>query len=115
MQCQKLMKCMHEEVDTHLLLLAYHTAESGYKSVLLIAEDTDVLIISLALGRNIGCQMHVRCETRNRSRLISINKLAASLGHDVCNALIGLHAVKRCYSVNAFGGQGKPKGLKLLQ
>lgn len=109
------LKCSHEEADTRLLLHAHHAAESGYKSVLLIAEDTDVMILCLAFSRNIDCQMHMRCGTKNRSRLISINKIAASLGHDVCKALVGLHAFTGCDSVSAFAGQGKLKGLKLIQ
>ena len=42
------MECTHEEADISLLLHVHHAAESGYKSVPLVAEDTDVMILCLA-------------------------------------------------------------------
>lgn len=109
------LKCTHEEADTRLLLHAYHAAESGYKSVTLFVEDTDVMILCLAFSGEVGCDMHMRCGTKKRPRLIGISKLAASLGHAVCTALVGLHAYTGCDSVSSFSGQGKIKGLKLMQ
>ena len=109
------LQSMHEEADTRLLLHANHAAESGYKSVILVVEDTDVMILCLAFSGNINCQMHMRCGTKNRSRLISINKLTSNLGNDICKALLGFHAFSGCDSVSAFAGQGKIKGLKLIQ
>ena len=43
-----------------------------------------------------------------------IRKVAASLGIDVCRALIGMHSFTGCDTVSAFAGKGKTSALKLL-
>ena len=51
--------------------------------------------------------MFVKCGTQNRVHYIDIGKLGASLGADVCEVLLGMHALTGCDSVSAFGGRGK--------
>ena len=36
------LQCYHEEVDTSLLLLAAHAADSGYRIVIIRSPNTDV-------------------------------------------------------------------------
>lgn len=36
------LQCYHEEVDTSLLLLAAHAADSGYCTVIIRSPNTDV-------------------------------------------------------------------------
>ena len=45
---------------------------------------------------------------------MDITKVAATVGIDVCRALIGVHAYTGCDTVSAFTGKGKAKALKLL-
>ena len=45
---------------------------------------------------------------------MDIKKVTATLGTDVCKALIGMHAYTGCDTVSAFAGKGKAKALKLL-
>ena len=56
----------------------------------------------------------VKCGTQNCVHYIDIGKLGASLGADVCEALLGMHAFTGCDSVSAFGGRGKLNGLKIM-
>ena len=53
--------------------------------------------------------------TQNRSRYIDICKLARSLGEDVCQVLVGLHAFTGCDTISAFAGHWKLGALKLLE
>ena len=47
------LQSTQEEADTRLLLHALHAANSGSKAVIIIAEDTDVMILSLAFNKEI--------------------------------------------------------------
>lgn len=58
--------------------------------------------------------MFQKCGTKTRRRVVDIRKVAATVGIDVCRALIGMHAYTGCDTVSAFAGKGKAKALKLL-
>ncbi|MES9881053.1 MAG: hypothetical protein ABW185_09250 [Sedimenticola sp.] len=109
------LKSTHEEADTRLLLHAKHAADAGYSSVTIVADDTDIMVLALAFVNIINCKIYMRCGSKTRTRLIIIDKMAAALGHGVCDSLLGLHVFTGCDTVSAFSGQGKLKGLKLLQ
>ena len=59
-----------------------------------------------------GIQM---CGTKNRIRFLDINKLSHTLGGDVCDALIGMHAFTGCDTVSAFAGRGKMTTCKKMK
>ena len=103
-----------EEADARLLLHVNHAANSGYTSVTVIADDTDVMILCLAFVHQIYCDIYIGCGNKNRTKLLSINKIASTLGKEVCESLLGYHAYTGCDTVSAFSGQGKLKGLKLV-
>ena len=44
---------------------------------------------------------------KTRTRLIDVSNVAASVGPEVCIALLGLHAFTCCDTVSAFAGKGK--------
>ena len=108
------LESSHEEADTRLLLHALHAAESGYKSVIITADDTDVLVLCLGLSNNIPCPIYQKCGTKNRIRYLDITKLRHALGGDTCEALIGMHAFTGCDTVSAFAGRGKLTTLKKM-
>ncbi|XP_078579479.1 uncharacterized protein LOC144863800 [Branchiostoma floridae x Branchiostoma japonicum] len=86
------LQCSQEEADTRLLLHALHAAETASEAVVITAEDTDIMVISLAFAKRIPCKVYQKCGTKNRTRFIDIDKLADTLGEEVCKALVGLHA-----------------------
>lgn len=108
------LQCQQEEADGRLLLHAAHAAREGYQSVVICSEDTDVFVMSLAFCDKIESQLFQKCGTKTRTRLIDIKKVAATVGIEVCRALIGLHAYTGCDTVSAFAGKGKASALKLL-
>ena len=103
-----------EEADTRLLLHAVHATSMGTKAIIIGSEDTDVMVLCLALQKQILCSMFQKRGTQNRARYVSINNLANSLGDGVCNSLIGLYAFTGCDAVSSFSGQGNVTALKLL-
>jgi hypothetical protein len=113
--CDEVMclQSTQEEADTRLLLHA-HQAAPNFESAIIVADDTDVLILGLAFSKDIDCNVYMKSGTQTRTRFIDVTKLAHVLGESVCNALIGLHAFTGCDSVSAFAGKGKVSGLKML-
>ena len=108
-----LLQCNHlqEEADGHLLLHAAHAAREGYKAVVICSEDTDAFILGLTFQDKIFTHWFQRCGTKTQKRLVAIKKVAATLGTDLCKALIGMHAYTGCDPVSAFTGKGKAKAL----
>ena len=107
------LKSTQEEADTRMVLHASHAAKN-YDSVTIAADDTDVLIVSMALQSQINCNLFIRCGTKNNTRLLDVSRLCKSVGQRICAALPGMHAFTGCDTVSAFSGQGKLKAFKLL-
>ena len=82
--------------------------------MVICSEDTDVFIMSLAFHSKIGASLFQKCGTKARRRVVDITKVAATVGIDVCRALVGVHAYTGCDTFSAFAGKGKAKALKLM-
>lgn len=109
------LKSSQEEADTRLFLHALHAAESGYKSVIITAEDTDVMVLCLGMCHKISSHLFQKCGTKNRTRFLDITTLRSTLGGSVCDSLIGMHAFTGCDTVSAFAGRGKMTTLKQVK
>ena len=59
---------------------------------MICSEDTDVFIMSLAFHDKIRATLFQKCGTKARRRVIDITKVAATVGIDVCRALVSVHA-----------------------
>lgn len=103
-----------EEADTRIWLHVAHAANSGHETIVIIAEDTDVLIIALSLLSKIrkGIKLYQKCGTKNRTRYLDLVNIHKGMGIETCHALIGMHAFTGCDTVSAFAGKGKIKVLK---
>lgn len=108
------LETSQEEADGRLLLHAKH-ASADFESIVIHAEDTDVLLLCLAHNRNINSNLFIKCGTKTRVRYIDVNKVAAAVGQSICDALLGMHAFTGCDTVSSFGGRGKLSPLKLLR
>lgn len=98
-----------------MLLHALHAAESGYKAAIIIADHTDVLVLSLGFSKDIPCCVYQKCGTQNRKRFLDITKLCQSLCKSVAGALIGMHAFTGCDPLSASAGRGKMGTFKQLK
>ena len=105
------MSSQHEEAYGRLLLHATHTSREGFEAVVICADDTDVFILCLAFKDNIHASLFQKCGTR----LIDISNMAASVGPDVCKALLGLHAFTGCDTASIFAGKGKIHALTIFK
>jgi hypothetical protein len=114
--CQEMqeLRSTHEEADGRLLLHADHAAKEGYKAVLIFSVDTDVFILCLAFQKRINASLFQKCGSKNRTKLLDIEKIAAHIGQEVCDALIRLHAFTGCDTVSTFAGKGKVTALKKI-
>jgi hypothetical protein len=97
-----------------MLFHAQHAASHGADAVVISSEDTDVYILCLAFSFQIAAPLFLQTSMRNRSTITNITLTAASLGSDVCRALVGMHAYTGCDSVSALAGKGKIQALKLV-
>ena len=109
------LKSDEEEADGRLLLHAAHAINSNISSIVVVSEDTDVFLLMLAHATKMDGCLYQKLGTRNRSWYIDITKVATSLGHNSCSALIGLHAFTGCDTVSAFAGRGKARPLAIMQ
>jgi len=68
------------------------TCKVSYDAVVASSEDTDVFVLLLVFSSSIDARFFQKCGTQTRTRLIDISKLVATIGEDVCQALVGLHS-----------------------
>ena len=109
-----ILSCRHEEADTRLIFHANHAAISGHKNVVIVADDTDVMIIGVAHASEISGTVFQKRGNQNRTRLINLTQLANVLGPEA-TALLGIYAFTGCDSVSSFAGKGKLPALKLMR
>ena len=107
------LKCMHEEADTLLIFHAAHASQEGYQNVVLVSEDTDVMIIALPLAKQIN--MLQKRGNQNLTRLVNLTKIAEVLLVHECEALVGLYAFTGCDTISSFAGKGKLLALRLMR
>jgi len=57
----------------------HRASESGYRSIVITSEDTDVMILRLSFSK-MSCPLYQKCGTQSRTQHIDIGKLTSSLG-----------------------------------
>ena len=73
-----LRSCNHEEFDTRVLSHAAYAVSHGYKRILTIANDTNIIVLGISLFSYIGAdKLWVSLGVGNKLRNISI--------HDICS------------------------------
>ena len=81
-QQQTLLKpCYHEEADYHMMLHSTDTLKGKYKKAMIIATDTDVLVLAIATASVLpdGCQRWLAFGHGCNFRYISAHDIAAHL------------------------------------
>ena len=92
-----------------------HASENGFKTVIVVSEDTDVFILCAAFAKKINASIFQKKGTKNRVQYININRVVETLGDSLAQTLIGFHAFTGCDSVIAFAGRGKSSHFKQLK
>ena len=82
--------------------------------LLIVSDDIDMFLLSLAFQGDIPISICIKTGTRVRVQYVNTSLVAASLGAEVCKAIVGLHAYTSCDTTSAFAGRGKVNALKLV-
>ena len=90
-----------------MLLHSLHAARSRFASVVIVSEDTDVLVLLLAFKRFIPSSVFIKCGSQTRVKYIEVSRIVESVAATVCRSLLGFHAFSGCDTVSAFAGRGK--------
>ncbi len=100
--------CNHEEFDTRVLLHAANAASLGYKNVLIIANDTDVVVLAISFFTEIGAEkLWVSFGMGKKLRYISIHDICSTMSPAKARALPAFHALTGCDNTSFFSGTGK--------
>lgn len=108
---QGLMPCNHEEADTRMFVHARHAVVEGIKSVMIKANDTDVLVIGISVLsslQNLGLEnLWIDFGQGKNQRWIPVHDINSALGSEKAAGLPFFHAFTGCDVVSAFRGKGK--------
>jgi len=68
------LESSHEEADTRLLLHAKHAADSGYRNIIVVSEDTDVFVLLLSFAKDISAALYQKRGTKTRTQFTNISR-----------------------------------------
>ena len=109
------LSCNHEEADTRLFIHCKHASEH-YENIVIASEDTDVLVIGVAMAHLFKENTLVQMARASGHILYhNISAISKELGFTLSQSLIGYHALSGNDPVSAFLGKGKASGFKLLK
>ena len=94
---------------------AEHGSKNSYRSVIIVSEDTDVLVLCLAYQSRIPSSLYQKCGSQMHARFVDIATIRQSVGEELCNALPGIHSFTGCDTVSAFAGCGKVRAVTLAK
>ena len=89
---------------------AVHAAGSKFASVVIVSEDTDVLVLLLTFKSFVPSSTFIKCGSQTRVKYIEVSRVVESIGASVCRSLLGFHAFSGCDRASAFAGHGKVAG-----
>ena len=93
----QLQPCKHEEADSRMLLHAWNAYQQGYRSIVIHAMDTDVVVIAITVSSLMGsCEVWLAFGHGNKFRHIAAHTIANHIGHEHAWGLLFLHTVSGC-------------------
>lgn len=102
------------DADTHIVNTAFTFSNENKKGVI-VGEDTDLLVIMIAVARsNDECFMLMPATKFKPQKVFNSKLLQEALG-DVKNHIAFLHAVTGCDTTSSLFNKGKKQAFKLLQ
>ena len=108
---KELSPCNHEEADTRLFLHVKDALKKGFRTVMVKANDTDLLVIAVATFSQlqaIGLQeMWLAFGQGQNMKWIAVHELKTTLGPEKSSGILFFHAFTGCDTVSAFRGKGK--------
>ena len=110
------LSCSHEEADTRLLFHVKHLFDKGFRTFMIQATDTDVVVISVAMCSILpDCEIWVVFGHGKRLRYMPCHTFNSILGTNAPWDLLFFHAFTGCDTVSSFYGIGKKTAWNLLK
>ena len=90
-----LRPCNHEEFDTRVMLHAEKTISHGYKRILIMANDTDTIVLGISFFSEFGAdKLWVSFGIGKKLRNISNHDVCSTMSAAKTKALPALHVLK---------------------
>lgn len=106
-----LAPCSHEEADTRVFVHARDATLEGSKSIIIKANDTDVVVIAvstLPFLQELGLEsMWVAFGQGANARWIPVHEIVVAIGPERVSGILFFHAFTGCDVVSGFRGKGK--------
>ena len=80
---------------------------SKFVAVIIVSEDTDVLVLCLNFKSFIPSSMFIKCSSQTRVKYLDVSRIVERIGASTCKSLPGFHAFTGCDTVSAFQRRGK--------
>lgn len=106
---------LHAANDADVLIVKTAVTQAKTVPIVLVGDDTDLLILLLHYAEANACDLVFRPEPRQRDKTRKtwdIKKAKTSLGSDVCSLILFIHAVLGCDTTSRVHGLGKGIPLK---
>ena len=103
--------CSHEQADTRIFVHARHAAIEGYKSLMIEADDMDIVVIAISFMPSFAAtgleKMWVAFGKGQHRRWIAIHELVSAIGPEKTSGVFFFRALTGCDVVSSFNGKGK--------
>ncbi len=100
--------CNHEEFDTRVILHAANASSQGHKRILVIANDTDVIVLGISFFSMISAEkLWVTFGMGKSFRYISVHEVCRTMSPEKAQALPAFHALTGSDNTSFFSGTGK--------
>ena len=100
-----LRPCNHGEFDTKVMLHAANAVSHGYKGILIIANDTDIIVLGISFFSDIGAgKLWVSFGIGNKLRNISIHDICSTMSSAKAKALPAFNALTESDKTSFFSG-----------
>ena len=105
----------HAEDDADLLIAQTAVQSAATKSTVLVADDTDLVILLCYCADPDGFGLFMQCSTRGtmkENRIWDIKVIQSELGADICNHILFIHAILGWDTTSRLYGFGTGLSLK---
>ena len=101
------LECNHEEADTRLIFHALQAVNSGYERLLVVCQDTDVLLLLLHFLGPKPVETWMVSGTVHQRKCYPIHEISGKLSQPVIDNILGFHALTGCDTTSSITGYGK--------
>ena len=105
----------HAEEDADLLIAQTAMQSAATKNTVLVADDTDLVILLCYYADPDGFDLFMQCSTRGttkKNRIWDIKVTQSELGADICISILFIYAILGCDTTSRLYGLGKGLSLK---